>query len=118
MVGEISYAEVARYTQQAHCFILNSIMENSPCVIGEALCCGLPVISTNVGGVSELLSVENSVLIPVNDDELLAAAIENVHKNYAAYDGLAISSKAALKFSYQSVGKKFSDLYEDYINNQ
>ncbi|HEY1114422.1 MAG TPA: glycosyltransferase, partial [Chitinophagaceae bacterium] len=40
--GEVAYSEVGREMQLSHCFILNSYMENSPCVIGEALCCGLP----------------------------------------------------------------------------
>jgi glycosyltransferase involved in cell wall biosynthesis len=53
--GEIPYADVAKEMQRSHVLVLNSNIENSPCVIGEALCCGVPVIATNVGGIPELI---------------------------------------------------------------
>ncbi|MEI9946542.1 MAG: glycosyltransferase [Chitinophagaceae bacterium] len=40
--GEIPYTEVAKQMQEAAVLILFSRYENFPCVIVEALCCGLP----------------------------------------------------------------------------
>jgi glycosyltransferase involved in cell wall biosynthesis len=42
--GEISYEQVAAEMQNANAFILFSKHENFPCVVIEALCCGLPVV--------------------------------------------------------------------------
>ncbi|HWJ26474.1 MAG TPA: glycosyltransferase, partial [Flavisolibacter sp.] len=84
--GEISYEVVATEMKNAHCFILNSMIENSPCVIGEALCCGLPVIATSVGGVPELVDDSNSILISPDNEDNLVAAMERMVKNYGIYN--------------------------------
>lgn len=44
-----------KYIQQAHYFVLPSYSESYPMVIGEALCLNKPVLSTNVGGISEMV---------------------------------------------------------------
>ena len=109
--GEIPYAEVASQMQRAHVFVLNSDMENSPCVIGEALCCGLPVIATNVGGIPELVSPENGVLVPPRNEIALAAAMEQLYREYSRYDPARIARSARQTFSFAAVGKKHHQLY-------
>jgi glycosyltransferase involved in cell wall biosynthesis len=110
--GEIPYAEVASYMQAADCLILYSNIENSPCVIGEALCCGLPVIATDVGGIPELVNPSNALLAYPGDDDALAAKMEMMIRNTKQYNRPEIAAKAALRFSYEVVGKLFDDIYE------
>lgn len=110
--GEIPYAAVAKEMQQAHVFVLNSDMENSPCVIGEALCCGLPVIATGVGGIPELLSPENGILVPPRNNAALAAAMTRVFEEYSQYNRQQIAQAARERFSFQAVGERHHGLYE------
>jgi glycosyltransferase involved in cell wall biosynthesis len=56
-------------------FILSSVNEGLPLVILEAMAAGLPVLSTSVGGVPEILPKESSWLCPPGDAEALAAAM-------------------------------------------
>jgi glycosyltransferase involved in cell wall biosynthesis len=112
--GEITYAEVAKEMQHSHCFVLNSNMENSPCVISEALCCGLPVIATNVGGVGELINNNNGYLISSGDNEALVSAMEDICNNYSLFNQKQISEEATQKFSYSSIAKKFDELYRKF----
>ncbi|MEM2989224.1 MAG: glycosyltransferase family 4 protein, partial [Candidatus Bathyarchaeia archaeon] len=67
VIGEKSIEEVARILQQHHCLVLFSNYENMPCVIAEALCCGIPVIATSVGGIPEIVHNQNGILIPPQD---------------------------------------------------
>ncbi|MFL5740751.1 MAG: glycosyltransferase [Flavisolibacter sp.] len=109
--GEIPYADVAAEMQRCHCFILNSTMENSPCVIGEALCAGLPVIATEVGGVPELVDASNSILIPAGNPEALVTAMSGMRKRYSGFDLAGMAASAAERFGYSAVARQFGELY-------
>jgi glycosyltransferase involved in cell wall biosynthesis len=109
--GEITYQEVAVEMKEADCLVLFSDMENSPCVIGEALCCGLPVIATRVGGIPELVNESNGILVSPRDTNALEAAMLAMIKTGDRFDPEEISRAATAKFSYPVVGKQFDDLY-------
>jgi glycosyltransferase involved in cell wall biosynthesis len=110
--GEVPYEDVAKEMQYAHVFILNSNIENSPCVIGEALCSGLPVIATDVGGISELVTAENSLLVNAKDDDGLSNAMRQIHQQYHQFNAFQTASLAKQKFSFFSVGSQLHVLYK------
>jgi teichuronic acid biosynthesis glycosyltransferase TuaC len=63
----------------ADCLLLTSSVEGSPNVVKEALACNLPVVSTDVGDVSKLLSdVRPSAVCPPDASELARALLECV----------------------------------------
>ena len=113
--GEVPYAQVAQEMRSADCFILFSNIENSPCVIGEALCCGLPVIASRVGGVPELLDTTNGVLVEAKDVTGLAVAMERMIDGHRSYDRKKIAENAVSKFSYGVIGKKLDEIYSAVI---
>ena len=56
----------------AECLVLASRREGFPTVVGEAMACGTPVVSSNVGGVSELVEHDRTGwLFEPGDDEAL-----------------------------------------------
>jgi glycosyltransferase involved in cell wall biosynthesis len=109
--GEVPYEQVAKAMQQANCFILFSNIENSPCVIGEALCCGLPVITTTVGGIPELVNERNSFLIPPKDEDALTDAMQQMLEKHTSFNCKEIAEDAQCKFSYLVIGKKIDEVY-------
>ena len=114
--GLQSYETVATILKQSKALVMFSRYENLPCVIIEALCCGLPVISTNVGGIPEMINNYNGVLINNEDENALYNAMEQVYKNYSLFDKVSIAGNAANNYSYKVIGKKISDIYEQTIN--
>jgi len=56
-------------------FVLSSRTEGSPMVVFEAMAARVPVIATDVGGVPEMLSAAEAVLVPPDHPAALAAAI-------------------------------------------
>lgn len=67
---------------ESNLFVHSSYIDNSPNSICEAQIIGLPVISTNVGGVSTLIHDEvDGYLVPSNEPEMLAYKIIDLATN-------------------------------------
>ena len=68
--------DLRRLYQEADIFLLPSRGDLSPVAILEAMAMELPVISTNVGGIPELISDgETGFIVPPEDEKLLAARL-------------------------------------------
>lgn len=109
--GEIPYSSVANEMQEADCLLLYSNIENSPCVIGEARCCGLPVIATSVGGVPELVDVSCGILIEPKDDPALTLAMQTIMERTGEFNRQAIAETGSSVFSMEVVGEKIGMVY-------
>jgi glycosyltransferase involved in cell wall biosynthesis len=95
--GELSRAEVAERMREHDLFVLASEVETQGIVLTEALCCGLPVVTTNCGGPADLgLTPEDGTIVPVNDPRALAAAILEWSK--AGTSSLAERQERHLRF--------------------
>lgn len=113
--GEIPYESVAKEMQAASAFILFSRHENFPCVMIEALCCGLPFIGTDTGGVSEAIDRSNGVVIASEDEEALQAAMHEMIDHYDQYDRKEIARIARERYAYSTIGREFMQLYEEVL---
>jgi glycosyltransferase involved in cell wall biosynthesis len=79
--GELASPEVYKVMARSDLLVVPSFSENSPNVIAEAQLMGLPVLASNVGGVSEL--IENGVtgfLTEPDEESLGSALFELIHK--------------------------------------
>lgn len=56
-------------------FVLSSRTEGSPMVVFEAMAAGVPIVAAAVGGVPEMVSPREAVLVPAGQPEVLAGAI-------------------------------------------
>ncbi len=76
LLGELPQEELAGWMSAADLFCLASHREGWPNVVHEALSCGTPVVSTNVGGAPDLLPTEEyGYLVPSGDQEALERAL-------------------------------------------
>ena len=109
--GVVSYAQVAQEMRQSSALIMFSRYENFPCAIIEALCCGLPVIATRVGGIPEAVQANNGILVePGNQQQLLNAMIQMMD-TYGDYNRAQMATEAQARYNYQVVGRQLTDLY-------
>jgi glycosyltransferase involved in cell wall biosynthesis len=75
-VGFLDPAGKARQGEAADIFINTNDIDNTPVAVLEACAMGIPVVSTDVGGVPDLLTeAETGLLVPPNDDGKMADAV-------------------------------------------
>lgn len=79
MPGGIANPEVPHWLNRSDIFLNTTNVDNTPVSVIEAMACGLPIVSTNVGGLSYLLKDgEDALLVPPNNPEAMAAAVRRV----------------------------------------
>jgi len=113
--GEISYEEVATEMQKADAFILFSRHENFPCVVIEALCCGLPVVASNVGGIAEAVDETNGILVESENIKALQNGILTIMQDPTKYSNEDISKAAISKYNYQVIATQFIEAYNGVL---
>ncbi|MCA8998464.1 MAG: glycosyltransferase, partial [Planctomycetaceae bacterium] len=81
--GAVGHDRLADWYRAADLTVMSSLSEGLPNVLRESLACGTPFVSTDVGSIREIARPEYSQLVPVNDVEALAKAIEEtLHPDY------------------------------------
>jgi L-malate glycosyltransferase len=108
--------EIADKMRESDFFLLFSNHENLPCVLVESLACGLPVLSTRVGGVAEHLNEEMGIIIEPGDEEALLISCVYMLDNCHKYNKMKLVNYAVENFSYESVGKKLSKIYNTVLS--
>jgi glycosyltransferase involved in cell wall biosynthesis len=75
----IPHSKIAEYYRPYGFFVAPSRIEAQGVAMCEAMACGLPVISTNVGGIPEFIrDGEDGYLVPKNDSEQLMQAVNKL----------------------------------------
>ena len=113
--GEQTPHEVAQWMQQSDCFVLFSNYENAPVVLSECLAIGLPIISSNAGGIPEMVNPECGVLLPPQDEEALAHAMLQMLNGEVTYHKDAIR-KHANQYTFHHVGAQLAELYRQIVH--
>lgn len=98
-------------------YIQPSISEGMPRATIEAMFRGCPVISTNVGGLCDI--VPREWRIAPGDYEELSQLIRKMASNYETlHDSMLKSFKTAEQFSENILGKKYDDFWRSVIQAQ
>ena len=110
--GKLEAHEVVCKIQQAEALLLFSNFETLSCVITEALCCGVPVVSTAVGGIVEIVNIDNGILVPKGDVFAMENALDLILSDSLKWNHELISENAAVKFSNEAVAHRIVEVYK------
>lgn len=99
----------------ADVFTLSSLYESGPIVIQEALACGIPVVTTNVGRVHEFLLNNDVGRIVQRDSDKFAEAIEEMINSDQKISRQACFD-VARRFDFAKTAEKTMNIYEELWN--
>jgi len=119
--GQLSPDKVSEHLAKASIFILPSLWEGMPTVALEAMACKVPVIATDVGGVSEIVkhketgllvppknpgAIADSVELLLNDGILKRRIIENAFK------------QVEQKYNFEKIAEIVEKIYQKILSKQ
>ena len=110
--GKLSKLEWTNLASEHDVFINTTHFDNTPVSVIEAMALGLPVISTNVGGIPYMLSdYENALLINDNQPLEMANAIEDLLTNDLLLQKITSNAKSLVStMDWEAVKLKWNEL--------
>jgi glycosyltransferase involved in cell wall biosynthesis len=102
--------DAARLFAAFDVFVLSSRTEGTPIVLFEAMAAGVPIVAARVGGVPDVVSPEQAVLVPSADAAALAAAIRAVYQHPA--EARARAQRARVRLLRDFTVASWIDRYE------
>jgi glycosyltransferase involved in cell wall biosynthesis len=122
MVGSMSQIELFDEYRRASAFCLPCRVADSgdrdgiPNVMVEAMACALPVVSTNVSGIPELVvSGQNGLLVPPEDPASVANALQRLHddRELAGRLGREAAETVRMRFDGDRLAAELATLFRE-----
>jgi len=118
LTGVLPHKKVLEKIRTFQIGIAPSREDNCSMAVLELMACGIPVIATDVGGNSEIVSHEKTgLIVPPENPVALAEALERLIQDRATRNKMGEKGKSRVKehFSHQSMLGAYSSLYEQLL---
>jgi glycosyltransferase involved in cell wall biosynthesis len=123
-MGRIPWDQVQTFLAASDIFVLPSVkdhygnMDGLPTVLLEAMSCGVPIIASDIGGVS--MVVENArtgILVPPGDSQSLVNAIGTLAGDPEMRHSVGTAARQAIEqqFNWQNVVHRLAEVLEQTI---
>lgn len=114
--GSVQNSEIQKYYQAANVYINPTHAEGFPRTVIEAMACGLPIITTNAGGTSDLLPEnQQQYVTDIEDPTSFAKNLITVYNNFESISELGKSNREYVrKFSTDNVADMYINLLQNF----
>jgi glycosyltransferase involved in cell wall biosynthesis len=118
-VSGITTDEMVRYYAEACIAVVPSVYEGFGLPAGEAMACGVPVVSTDGGALPEVVG-DAGVVVPAKSVVGLVDAIDDLLQNPEKRDQLAVAGRQRIveKFCWKVCAAQMVDYYEQVLANE
>ena len=122
LVGNVEREDIPDFLSRLDIYIQSSVSEGSPLTIKEAMAASLPILSTSVGGIPEMIiNRKTGFLVPHDDKNGFTRALSeliNMDESVRNKIGENANRYAMKNFSIESLAKNHSDLYKKLYNKK
>jgi len=113
-----SRSDIPKLLSESNVFVLSSNSECCPMTVLEAIASGLPVVSTDVGGVGEITG-NAGILVDKGNEAALTEAMVNVQKNTDEYNNMAlIAFERSELFDLDIVTRQYEELFIKFYDGE
>jgi len=117
ILDAMPYAGLAKELQQSDCLVLWSSYETQSCVALEALCCGVPIISSTVEGLRNVINTKNGLMLDSTDNHILSKTMLEIAAKKYVFNRHTIAQNAHQLYSFEAIGKQFYDCYQQLLED-
>ncbi|HVP09966.1 MAG TPA: glycosyltransferase family 4 protein [Phycisphaerae bacterium] len=115
MHGRCDRATVARLMAESDFLVLPTHGETFGLVVAEALCTGLPVLTTRGTACGDHVGENDGVLVEMDEPPSLAAGVRRLIEKYDRFDRPAIAARARQRFSGEAVAMRYSEVFRSVM---
>jgi glycosyltransferase involved in cell wall biosynthesis len=118
-VNGISTEQMVRYYAEASIAVVPSVYEGFGLPAGEAMACGVPVVSTDGGALPEVVG-DAGVIVPAKNVDALAQAIDDLLRNPDKRADLGARGKQRIDdtFCWNVCAREMTDYYRQVLSNE
>lgn len=118
-LGRLDADQMAELYRSADLMLNTSLVDNSPNSVIEALACGIPVLTSNVGGIPDLVSDGvDAVLLPPGDAALFSQqAAETLNNNRLRQQLVENGLAKTARFAWSNVSQALLHTYQTAISS-
>ena len=113
LLGAVGPDEVERFMRDSDILVMNSDSEGMPMVILEAISTGMPVITTDVGGIHEALTFGRDSETTDGTAQGIQKAADRILKDYDGYSERAYEK--SLRFDYRKVNEEVLNILNESL---
>lgn len=112
-IGLVNPERMSDLYESSDIYLNGSDIDNMPGSILEAFACGLPVVTTNAGGIPYIVEHgKTGLMVPRNDHEAMAAAAISLLRNRELADQIiSHSADACANYTWPAVRERWKNLY-------
>ena len=112
--GQIGHEKVSELYDAADIYLNGSEIDNQPLSLLEAFACGLPVVTTNAGGIPDIVTHERTgLLVQRGDYQAMAECALRLLRDAELARAITVQAfEECHKYGWDAVRGKWLDLYE------
>jgi glycosyltransferase involved in cell wall biosynthesis len=113
--GELPNTQIANIISESAFLVLPSLFESFGVVLIEALACGKPVVATDCGGPSDIVTATNGVLAKTGDVADLQEKLDWMIDHHHSFDPKAIRAEFLEKFGAKKITSHLMARFKEAI---